>query len=126
MSKKVLIVVDENAIVEVVQTILKKEGYEVYGALGGMSCIDFLRNFTPDIIILDVMMSDLNGWEVLRILKGRGILDRTKVVMLTVVQEPKGEVEDLGQYVMDYIVKPFDGADLVERVNFVSSLQRDY
>jgi DNA-binding response OmpR family regulator len=122
MSKKVLIVDDEKAIVEVVQTILKKEGYEVYSAHGGVSCIECFKDVNPDIIILDVMMPDLDGWEVLRILKGRGALETTKVLMLTVVQEPKGEVEDLGQYVLDYIVKPFDGADLVERVNFVSSI----
>lgn len=122
MGERVLIVDDEKAIVEVVRTILKKEGYEVYSALGGVSCIECLRDVNPDIIILDVMMPDLDGWEVLRILKSRGILDKTKVLMLTVVQEPKGEVEDLSTYVMDYITKPFDKADLVERVNFVSSL----
>jgi DNA-binding response OmpR family regulator len=122
MGKKVLIVDDEKAIVEVVQTILKKEGYEVYSALGAMACLEFLRNFTPDIIILDVMMPDMDGWEVLRVLKGRGVLDKAKVLMLTVVKEPKAEDADLGPYVIDYIVKPFDKNDLLERVNFVSSL----
>lgn len=122
MGKKVLIVDDEKAIVEVLRTILTKEGYEVYSALGGMLCIECVRDVNPDIIILDVMMPDLDGWEVLRILKGRGLLDKTKVLMLTVVQEPKEEDADLGQYVMDYIIKPFDRANLIERVNFVSSL----
>ena len=122
MSKKVLIVDDEKAIVETVKAILKKEGYEVYSALGGVSCIECVRDVNPDIIILDIMMPDLDGWEVMRILKDKGHLDKTRVLMLTVVQEPKGEVEDLCQYVLDYIVKPFDRADLVERVNFVSSI----
>lgn len=122
MGKKVLIVDDEKAICGVVKAILEKEGYEVYSTLGAMPCLDFLRNFTPDIIILDVMMPDMDGWEVLRILKGRGVLQKVKVLMLTVVKEPKSEDADLGPYVIDHIVKPFDKDDLLERVNFVSSL----
>jgi DNA-binding response OmpR family regulator len=122
MSKKVLVVDDEDAIVEVVRAVLKKEGYEVYTALGGIPCIELLREVNPDILIMDVMMPDMDGWEVLRILKGRGVLEHTKVLMLTVVEEPKEEDTDLSPYIIDYITKPFDRANLIERVNFVSSL----
>ena len=120
MSKKVLVVDDEKAIVKVVRAILRKEGYEVHTALGGIPCIESMRKVNPDILILDVMMPDMDGWEVLRILKGRGILEHTKVLMLTVVEEPKEEDTDLSPYIIDYIIKPFDKVNLIERVNFVS------
>ena len=121
MSKKVLVVDDEEAIVEVVRSILKKEGYEVHTALGGIPCIECLRDVNPDIILMDVMMPDMDGWEVLRILKGRGVLEHTKVLMLTVVEEPKEEDTDLSPYIIDYITKPFDKGNLIERVNFISA-----
>lgn len=122
MKKKIMVVDDEENIVEVVSKILKKEGYEVSSALGGMACIKSVKEVNPDILLMDVMMPDMDGWEVLRVLKNRGVLENTKVLMLTVVEEPKDEDADLSPYIIDYIVKPFNKSDLIERINFVSKL----
>ncbi|MBU2559708.1 response regulator [archaeon] len=122
MSKKVMIVDDDKSIVELVQIVLKRKGYEVYGAFGGEECIKSIGGINPDILIMDVMMPDMNGWEVLKKLKEDGILEHIKVIMLTVVKEPFEEYSDLSPYVLDYITKPCSNEDILEGVKRLSEL----
>jgi DNA-binding response OmpR family regulator len=122
MSKKVMIVDDDTSIVELIQTVLKRNGYEAYGAFGGEECIESIGGITPDILIMDVMMPDMNGWEVLRKLKEEGILEHIKVIMLTVVKEPFEEYADLSPYVLDYITKPCSNEDILDGVKRLSEL----
>ncbi len=122
MAKKVMVVDDEEDVIFVLERVLKKEGFEVYGALGGKKCLESVKDFDPDIVFMDVMMPDMNGWDVVRELKERGALEKIKVVMLTVVKEPEEEHADLSPYVLDYIRKPFRKGDLLKRVSRLSTL----
>jgi DNA-binding response OmpR family regulator len=116
MIKKIMVVDDEKDIVDIVASFLESEGYTVHSALGGEECIESIKDINPELLLMDVMMPDMNGWEVLRELKNRGVLDKIKVIMLTVVKEPKQEYADLSPYVLDYITKPFNKIDLLKRV----------
>lgn len=122
MAKKVMVVDDELDIVKIVGSFLGSGGYEVHSALGGVECIESIGDINPDILLMDVMMPDMNGWDVLRELQGQGTLDNVKVIMLTVVKEPKKEHADLSAYVLDYITKPFGRDDLLKRVERLSEL----
>lgn len=122
MTKKVMVVDDEKDIVDIVASFLEGKGFEVHSALGGRECIESIGDINPDILLMDVMMPDMNGWDAIRELKGMGVLDKVKVIMLTVVKEPKQECADLSPYVLDYITKPFNKKDLLTRVNRLSEL----
>ena len=122
MAKKVMAVDDEEAIILVLKRILEKEGFEVHGAIGGEECIESFGKVNPDILFMDVMMPDMDGWEVIRELKDTGVLGNTKVIMLTVTKEPPEEYADLSPYVMDYIRKPVRRDDLLKRVERLSAL----
>jgi DNA-binding response OmpR family regulator len=122
MTKKIMAVDDEKDIVDIVTSFLEGEGFEVQSALGGKECIESIKDINPELLLLDVMMPDMNGWEVLRELKSMGVLDKVKVIMLTIVKEPKQEYADLSPYVLDYITKPFKKEDLLKRVDRIINL----
>jgi DNA-binding response OmpR family regulator len=122
MTKKVMVVDDEKDIVDIVASFLEGEGFEVQSALGGKECIESIGDINPDILLMDVMMPDMNGWDAIRELKSMGVLGKVKVIMLTVVKEPKQEYADLSPYVLDYITKPFNKKDLLKRVTRLSEL----
>lgn len=118
----VMVVDDEQNMIDVVGLLLKSEGFEVCGALGGKECLESVERINPDILLIDVMMPDMDGWDLVRELKNRGLTDLIRMAMLTVVEKPPDEHADLGSYVLDYIRKPFDRRDLIRRVKRLDSL----
>lgn len=118
----VMVVDDEKEIIDIVALLLKNEGFEVHGVLGGKECLESVEQISPDIILIDVMMPGVDGWELVRRLKDRGLVDKIKITMLTVVEKPGDENADLGPYVLDYIRKPFGKHDLIRRVKRLDSL----
>jgi DNA-binding response OmpR family regulator len=112
---EILIVDDEPQLRFIVGDILKKEGYEIREANGGTECLEVLGKERPDLILLDVMMPDMNGWQVIQEI-GK-MQDPVPVVMLTVVREPDTLIPEELQVIVDYINKPFKRNELIERVN---------
>jgi two-component system alkaline phosphatase synthesis response regulator PhoP len=90
-----MVVDDEKDITNIMENLLKKAGFEVYSAHNGKTCINSIKDVNPDVLFMDVMMPDMNGWEVIRELKTMGVLGKIKVIMLTVVKEPREEYADL-------------------------------
>lgn len=88
---KILIVDDEEGVRVVARTILKKGGHEIMEAEGGKEGLRMLESWTPDIIILDVMMPEMDGWEVCEKIKSEPKFKGIPVIMFTV----KGEMEDM-------------------------------
>ena len=88
---KILVVDDEDDVRLVTQTILKKAGHEVIEAAGGGECLKILESHKPDMIILDVMMPDMGGWEVCEKIKSNKGLSDIPVIMFTVM----GEMQDM-------------------------------
>ena len=118
MSKgKILVVDDEINITQILQFSIGAEGYEVITAQNGEEAIDKARREQPDLIILDIMMPRIDGYEACRILKANPMTKNIPVVLLTA----KGRDIDkrLGQEVgaIDYIVKPFSPNKLIDRIH---------
>ena len=111
---KVLIVEDEQAIVEILNFNLQKEGYETAQALDGLEGLNAARELDPDLILLDVMLPGMNGFDICRTLREEG---RTvPILMLTAREEEADKVLGLETGADDYITKPFSMRELLARV----------
>jgi twitching motility two-component system response regulator PilG len=119
-TKKNITVVDDNPdIITIVRTILEGKGYSVSSASSGPELLDLLKGQTPDLIILDIMMPEMDGLEVLTRLKGMTDTATIPVILLTA----KVQYEDvLGGYKLGadyYITKPFTSTQLVNGINLL-------
>jgi len=117
---KILVVDDEPDLVLLVQLILQRVGHEVIGADGGQEALEKLKETRPDLILLDLMMPKLDGWQTLELIRGHEEFKDIPVAMLTAkVLTPeiirKTEIGEL----VDYIQKPFTKGDLVEKVTAI-------
>ncbi len=114
---KILVVDDEVNITQILEFSIGAEGYEVITAANGEEAIDKARHEQPDLIILDIMMPKIDGYEACRILKANPLTKGIPVVLLTA----KGRDIDkrLGYEVgaTDYIIKPFSPNKLVDRIH---------
>jgi len=118
MSKKIMVVDDEPDILFTVGQMLEFSGYEVIRAENGPDCLDKLKEVTPDLVLLDLMMPDMSGWDVAAKIKENPRLCNVPIVFLTA----KGDTMSIGMGNLaseDYIVKPFDIEDLRVRVKKV-------
>lgn len=114
MSKTVLIVEDERPIVEILKFNLKREGYEVLEALDGKTGLELAKTQDPDLILLDVMLPEMNGFEVCAALRDHG--SAVPIIMLTAREEESDKVFGLEAGADDYITKPFSMRELMARV----------
>ncbi|MBQ2829571.1 MAG: response regulator transcription factor [Oscillospiraceae bacterium] len=113
-KKTVLIVEDEKNIVDIVRFNLQKEGYGTLEAYDGEAGLALAREKSPDLILLDVMMPKMMGFDVCRILREGG--DNVPVIMLTAREEEADKVLGLELGADDYITKPFSMRELMARV----------
>ncbi len=114
MSKTVLIVEDERAIVEILKFNLMREGYDVLEALDGTLGLELARTKDPDLILLDVMLPGMNGFEICAALRDAG--HAVPIIMLTAREEESDKVFGLEAGADDYITKPFSMRELLARV----------
>ncbi len=114
MAEKVLIVEDERAIVEILKFNLKREGYEALEALDGEAGLALARAADPDLILLDVMLPKLGGFELCRTLREEG--NAVPILMLTAREEEDDKILGLEAGADDYITKPFSMRELLARV----------
>ncbi len=115
--KKILIADDEPDILEIIQYNLQNEGYEVVTAKNGNEAIDQAKRFTPDLIILDIMMPGKNGIEVCNILRMQPAFNDTLIIFLTALSDEGTEVKGLETGADDFITKPVSPKVLVSKVN---------
>ena len=114
MGKTVLIVEDERPIVEILKFNLKREGYEVLEALDGKTGLELGKTRDPDLILLDVMLPEMNGFDVCAALRDYG--SAVPIIMLTAREEESDKVFGLEAGADDYITKPFSMRELLARV----------
>ena len=115
--KKILIADDEPDILEIIQYNLQNEGYEVMTAKNGNEAIEQAKRFTPDLIILDIMMPGKNGIEVCNILRLQPAFNDTLIIFLTALSDEGTEVKGLETGADDFITKPVSPKVLVSKVN---------
>ena len=117
MSEIILIAEDDPAILAGLSDILKLEGYNVVEALNGRIALSLYRSSHPDLALLDVMMPEMNGYDVCRAIRRED--ERTPIVLLTAKGEEIDKVVGLELGADDYIVKPFSIAELTARIRSV-------
>jgi DNA-binding response OmpR family regulator len=121
-AKKIIYIEDEQDMIELVRLILSRKGYEVKGANGGREGLDLVRSTSPDLVLLDLMMPDMDGWEVYHQLKADDATRTTPVIVVTAKAQNIDKV--LGIHIAkvdDYICKPFSPQQLVDSVESVLS-----
>ena len=114
MAKTVLIVEDERAIVEILKFNLKREGYETLEALDGETGLLLAQTKDPDLILLDVMLPKMNGFDICKTLRAEN--RTTPIIMLTAREEEMDKVFGLETGADDYMTKPFSMKELMARV----------
>lgn len=116
MSQKVLVVEDDINIAELLRLYLEKDGFEVKIAHDGGEGLKLAENEQPDLVLLDIMLPVLDGWQVCRRLRKT---TKTPIIMLTAKGETEDKVSGLEMGADDYIVKPFEVKELLARVHAV-------
>jgi DNA-binding response OmpR family regulator len=116
MKEKILVVDDEKQIVDIVQAYLEKDGYRVLTAYDGRQALEVAGRERPALLILDLMLPEISGWDVMR---GLRKTSDAPVIMLTARDDPTDKVVGLELGADDYVVKPFDPKELLARVRAV-------
>ena len=118
--KHILCIEDEAEMIELMRLILSRKGYQVSGAAGGQEGLEKVREEMPDLVLLDLMMPDMGGWEVYQQMKADEKLKDIPVIIVTAKAQNIDKV--LGLYIAkvdDYIAKPFSPSELIDSVEHV-------
>jgi DNA-binding response OmpR family regulator len=123
-KKRILCIEDEAEMIELMRLVLEREGFEVIGAMGGEQGLKVVKTEKPDLILLDLMMPGMDGWEVYRQMRADRELADIPVVIVTAKAQSIDKVLGLQvAKVADYITKPFGPKDLLGSVQKVFSRQ---
>jgi DNA-binding response OmpR family regulator len=119
MKKKILIVDDEEDILHFLELVLREKGYEVATAMNGQDALTKAQIEKPDLVLLDIMMPQMDGWEVLKLLRVDDETANIPVAMLSARTEAKDRVQGLQEGAIDYICKPFSLAELLAKIETI-------
>ena len=120
----ILVVDDSPFIVDVFVTMLERGGYRTVAAYGGEECIEILKTVTPDLILLDIMMEPVDGWETLERIKENPKTKDIPILMLTAKQLTPTEAQEYGIFIEDYILKPITHRELYDAIEHVLKRQQ--
>ena len=116
MNKQILIVEDEYDCAELLRYNLQKEGYQTVIAHCGEEAINAVQRHTPDAVLLDIMLPELNGWEVCRILRESSRGKSLPIIMLTAMSDEEARIKGLSLGADDYLSKPYSMKELLLKV----------
>jgi len=122
-KKKVLCIEDEPEMIDLIKLILERKGFEVLGAIGGKEGLEAIRREMPDLILLDLMMPEVDGWEVFRQMRADEQMKDIPVIVVTAKAQSIDKV--LGLHIAkvdDYVTKPFGPQELLRSVNKVLAM----
>ncbi len=118
MHKKIVYIEDDLEMIDLVKMILERKGYEVLGALGGRKGLDLIAEHKPELILLDLMMPDMDGWEVYQQIRQNEFSKTIPVIVITAKSQPIDRVLGLEiAKVDDYLTKPFKPQELMTRID---------
>jgi DNA-binding response OmpR family regulator len=121
-KKKVVCIEDEPEMIDLVKLILGRKGFDLIGAMGGREGLEAVRRVKPDLVLLDLMMPDMDGWEVYQQMKADEELSNIPVIVVTAKAQSIDKV--LGLHIAkvdDYVTKPFGPQELLQSVERVLS-----
>ncbi|HLZ09103.1 MAG TPA: response regulator transcription factor [Chloroflexota bacterium] len=116
---RILVVEDEAKISQIVAAYLRRDGYQVIQASDGREALELARSETPDLIVLDLMLPEISGWDVCRDLRRNPRTARVPIIMATAREDVSDRIVGLELGADDYVVKPYDAKELVARVHAV-------
>jgi DNA-binding response OmpR family regulator len=114
--KKIIIADDEHKILMSLEYSFKKNGYDVFIARDGTEVLEFLKTMTPDVILLDIMMPNLDGYSTLELIKQDEKLKDTKVIFLSAKNNPKDIEKGLEMGADAYVTKPYSIKKLMQQI----------
>ncbi len=117
MKKIILVIEDEHHISQLLKFILEKNGFGVLQCYNGRDGIECARMKNPSLIVLDVMMPNMDGFEVAKKLGSNNDTKSIPIIMLSSAAQFKDKVKGLESGAIDYILKPFDKNELIEKIN---------
>ena len=124
-GKVVVCIEDEPEMIDLVKLILSRKGYQVVGAMGGREGLESIQKEKPDLVLLDLMMPEMDGWEVYQKMKADDTTKNIPVIVVTAKAQSIDKV--LGLHIAkvdDYITKPFGPQELLESVEQVLARQK--
>jgi len=124
MTKKILHIEDDEDICNLVKVLLEEQGYSVITAFNGKEALDKLKGDDIDLVLLDIMLPDMSGWDIYQRMKET--FYPAKVAFLSVMPISDNELDNLKEEgISDYIKKPFDNGDLVRRIRNILEIERN-
>ncbi len=120
IKKKVVCVEDEPEIIDLIRLILGRKGFDLTGATGGLEGLEAIRRVKPDLVLLDLMMPDMDGWDVYQQMKADSELKNIPVIVVTAKAQSIDKI--LGLHIAkvdDYVTKPFGPQELLQSVERV-------
>jgi len=122
---RIFVVDDEKDLTDLLHYQLGKEGFEVKFSNNPFEALGKARDFSPELIILDVMMPDLDGFQLLRMIRSDNLLQKIPVIMLTAKSGVEHRIMGLEQGADDYLEKPFDSQELILRIRSILKRSAD-
>ena len=122
MQNKILIVDDDENICELLNLYLKKDGFDTSIAYNGRQAVELAEKYNPDLILLDIMLPELDGWQVCREIRKKS---EVPIIMLTAKGETFDKILGLELGADDYVTKPFDTKEVVARIKAVLRRSND-
>ena len=116
MPKEILIVDDEPSIVVPIQFLMEQQGYSVLVAENGEDALDAIYKYKPDLILLDIMLPDLDGYEIYQMIRQRTEWESIRVIFLTAKNRDADLAKGIAMGADAYITKPFSNMQLVEKI----------
>jgi len=123
---KLLIVDDNKMLVEIYTTGLMERGFEVIYSISGSECLNILKKEIPDIILMDIMMPCMDGWETLMEIRSNPVTKNIPVLMLTAKALTIEDINDYGDYIDGFLIKPFTLDGLSERIHDFNNKRQEY
>ncbi|MFA7059541.1 MAG: response regulator [Pedobacter sp.] len=122
MDAKVMLVDDDEMIRDSVELFFQSEGIKILTAASGDDCLEYLEEGFRGIILMDVMMPNMNGWDTIRKIVENDLYEGNIIVMLTAMDAPDNKMEGIQEYVTDYLTKPFNPDELMEILQYYFTL----
>ena len=122
IDAKLMLVDDEEMIRESVEAFFQSEGVRILTAASGDECLEHLEAGFRGVILMDVMMPEMNGWDTIRAIVANDLFEGNIIVMLTALGVPDNKMEGIQEYVTDYLTKPFNPDELMEILQYYFSL----
>ncbi len=125
METKVMIVDDNEYIRESVEILLQTEGIQIVSSASGNECLDQLETGFRGVLLMDIMMPIMDGWDTIRQIVKRGLYEGNIILMLTAKREPDEKMEGIQTYVTDYVTKPFNPMELLDMIKYYATILKN-